>query len=77
MPSYTRERIALINKPAVAAVAVVTDDPVHGPILFLKIPFAPAAVDVWEVDEEAKRGVRGGRVELRDELSNKERRERD
>ena len=61
--SYACERIPLINKPAASAVAAVAVDPVDGPVLFLEIPFAPAAADVWEVEEEVKREVRGGRAD--------------
>ena len=40
----------------------VAVDAVSVPILFLEIPFAPAAVGAWEVEDEVKRGVRDGKV---------------
>jgi hypothetical protein len=50
-PSYARKRIVLTNKTVTSAVAAVVVDHIDGPVPFLKIPFAQATVDDWEVEE--------------------------
>jgi hypothetical protein len=69
------ERVALSNEPGAPAVAAIAVDAVDGPVLFLKIPFAPSAVEVWEEEEERKRKGLEVAERLRDESSDDKRRE--